>query len=230
MLNFYFFHIGNDPILPDMMISSIRNTNTKSKVFQITDRFSTKLENVDDCFRFDGYTKNIMKFRMEAYSKVPLLDKSSALFLDTDMLVLKEIEEQDLFKNAEVVFCKREINFNALVNINYNNMNMTEYRNMTLGEAWPFLGCFIGVKDSKPFVEMNYMYNDLERKYKTWYGDQIVLKKYAENNLKKIRTVGEKDYAFVPYRNIISKNTKIAHFKGKDLKKFMKTCYEHFFS
>ena len=39
MINFYFFHIGENVSLPKMMVQSIRITNGNSQIFQITDRF-----------------------------------------------------------------------------------------------------------------------------------------------------------------------------------------------
>jgi len=227
MINFYFFHIGDNISLPKMMVESIRITNVNSQIFQITDRFSPEIKNIDKCFRFDGNIKNIMKFRMEAYSNVELVDNVPALFLDTDMLILKKINHIDLFKKYEVVLCKREIEVDLKVNINFKKMNMVEYKNSTMVEAWPYLGCFIAIKNSKCLNQMNEIYNKLETKYKIWYGDQIALKKFADFNY--VDCVGENEYAYIPNNIKVPENAKILHFKGESLKNLMKEYFINYF-
>ena len=229
MIDFYFFHIGNDNDLAQMMINSIKFTNKNSKIYQLTDKNTPQIDKVDDCYRFDGNKNNIMKFRMEAYSKTQLNKNRYSLFLDTDMLVLKKLNLSKYFKNSEVLLCKREINVHQIVNIDFNNMDMQEYNNKSVGEVWPYLGCLIGVKNSSSLIRMNQMYNNLEEKYKIWYGDQIILKTFVHQNYSKTSFVGELEYAHVPSDNKISKDTKIIHFKGNRLKPYMKICYEYFF-
>ncbi|MDA9164941.1 hypothetical protein N9O66_03175 [Alphaproteobacteria bacterium] len=229
MIDFYFFHIGDEIDLPKMLVNSILKTNKNSRVFQLTDKITKKIDNTYDCYRFNGDKNSIMKFRMEAYSKTFLNNGRFSIFLDTDMLVLKEINLNKLFGKSDLILCKRELNANLLVNIDFNNMNMKEYEGKTMIEAWPYLGCFIGVKDSKTLIEMNQMYDNLENKYKLWYGDQIILKKYALENPRKTSFIGENEYACVPVNNKISKQANIIHFKGKKLKPYMKTCYQYFF-
>lgn len=229
MIDFYFFHIGDDTDLPKMMINSIRKTNKGSKIFQLTDEETNQIKSTDNCYRFNGDTSSIMKFRMEAYSKTPLNKDRFSIFLDTDMLVLKEINLSKMFQKSDLILCKREFNSNQLVNIHFNDMNMEEYEGKTMGESWPYLGCFIGVSNNKNLIEMNQMYNNLEQKYKFWYGDQIVLKDFALKNKTKTAFVYESEYAYLPLNNKISKQAKIVHFKGKKLKSYMKTCYQYFF-
>ena len=74
---------------------------------------------------------------------------------------------------------------------------------------------------------MNKMYNELEDKYKHWYGDQTVLKKFAFDNPSLISIVSEKEYADLPLNCTINQNAKILHFKGQ-LKPLMKTFYKFF--
>lgn len=229
MIDFYFFQIGDEAELAKMMISSIRQTNKSSRIYQLTDKKTKKIKTTDGCYRFDGNTNTIMKFRMEAYSKTILNKGRFSIFLDTDMLVLKEIKLNNLFEKSDLVLCKRELNATQLVNINFNDMNMEEYKGKMMFEAWPYLGCFIGVNNSENLIKMNQMYNELEQKYKLWYGDQIVLKKFALENPTKTSFVNETEYAYLPLNNRISKQAKIIHFKGKKLKSYMKTCYQYFF-
>ena len=115
-----------------------------------------------------------MKFRFEAFSKINLDSKTSNLFIDEDMLIINKIEPNEIFNGYETTFCKRYFNTKSLVNIDFQNLNMTEYKNKTL--LWPFMGCFIATKNQNLYSDMDKMYEQLDEKYKFWYGDQIVLK------------------------------------------------------
>ena len=52
MLSFYFFHIGDDKDLPEMLVHSLKISNSGCKVYQISDYDSPEVSNVDKCFRF----------------------------------------------------------------------------------------------------------------------------------------------------------------------------------
>ena len=233
MINFYFFHVGGDVSLPKMLVGSIKISNPKSKIYQITDNDSPELEQLDGCFRFNGIKENIMKFRMETYASINIKKSENAIFLDTDMLVVKELNEKILFKENDIVFCQRQFNFNVPVNINYNNLDMVEFKNMKMGEAWPYLGCFLAIKNKNPIHIMNEMYDILDEKYKFWYGDQIILKKFASKFSEKITFVLENEYACVPdalfgnKNKSILKNVYILHFKGKQYKNIMVKSFNH---
>lgn len=233
MLSFYFFHIGQDIFLPKMLVCSIKISNPLSKIYQITDNDSPEVEKIDGCIRFNGNKENIMKFRMETYASLDVKKNENAIFLDTDMLVVKKINEKSLFKQNDIVFCKRQFDYDSLVNIDYNNLNMLEFQNMKMGEAWPYLGCFLAIRNKNSISIMNEMYNILDEKYKRWYGDQIVLKKFASRFPKKITFVEENEYACVPgalfanKNKPISKNVHILHFKGKKYKNIMVKSYNH---
>ena len=234
MLNFYFFHIGDDKDLPEMLVHSIKISNSDCKVYQISDYDSPEISKVDKCFRFEGNVSNIMKFRMESYSKINLEKDIPTIFLDTDMLVVKKLNEKKMFKNKNIVFCKREMHSDKYINLNYDDLNMIEFKNKKLGDVWPYLGCFFAIKNINPFIEMNKMYDLLDEKYKYWYGDQTILKQYVINDKKNITFVGENEYAclpealFGPNGNNIRQKLNILHFKGKKFKKLMIKSYKHF--
>ena len=65
MIDFYFFHIGDETDLPYMMINSIRKTNKDSRIFQLTDKKTNQIKITDDCYRFDGNKNSLMKLRFE---------------------------------------------------------------------------------------------------------------------------------------------------------------------
>ena len=233
MLNFYFFHVGQDIFLAKMLVGSIKISNPSSKIYQITDNDSPEVQQIDGCLRFNGKNENIMKFRMETYASINIKQGKNAIFLDTDMLVVKELNEKILFKENDIVFCERQFDSENEVNVNYNDLNMYEFKNMKMGEAWPYLGCFLAIRNKNPIYRMNKIYNILDEKYKRWYGDQIVLKIFASRFPKEITFVGENQYACVPgalfanKNKSISKNVHILHFKGKKYKNIMVKSYNH---
>ena len=233
MINFYFFHVGSDVSLPEMLVGSIKISNPKSKIYQITDNDSPEVEQLDGCFRFNGNKENIMKFRMETYASINLKKGENAIFLDTDMLVVRELKEKILFKEKDIVFCQRQFDYENLVNVDYEDLNMLEFKNMKMGQAWPYLGCFLAIRNENPIFRMNEIYNILDEKYKRWYGDQIVLKKFASRFSNKITFVGENEYACVPRalfdnkNKSTSKNVYILHFKGKNYKNIMVKSYNY---
>ena len=57
-----------------------------------------RIEQLDGCFRFNGNKENIMKFRMETYSSINIKRNENAVFLDTDMLVVRELKEKIILK------------------------------------------------------------------------------------------------------------------------------------
>lgn len=227
MTQFYFLHIGSINDIVQMFIQSIRITNPNSKITQITDMRSDKISDVDSCIRHEGDVSDLMKFRTEAFSKVEFENNTSNIFLDTDMLVIKKINTELLFNQSPSVLCQRFYDVDEPVNFNYMNLKMFENINKKLGDVWPILGCFIALKKENVFKEVNDIYNQLEKKYYKWYGDQIALKIFYEKNKKNIKLVNEKIYANAyPDENYL--DSYILHFKGSK-KKTMKDFFNNIF-
>ena len=88
-INFVFLHVGEDT-RPNLLVKSIRKYFEKSYIYQCTDLASKEVDGVDKVFRYDGDVKNIMRFRLEAFSSLNLEEK--AIYLDTDMLVIKKFD------------------------------------------------------------------------------------------------------------------------------------------
>ena len=75
---------------------------------------------------------------------------------------------------------------------------------------------------------MDKMYEQLDEKYKFWYGDQIVLKDYHKIFNQSINLVEEFEYANLDTNVNSFQNIKIMHFKG-NRKINMKNFYLHYF-
>lgn len=211
-----------------MMVDSIKKTNPQSKVIQVTDISSPEVDQIDDCLRFNLNISQLMKFRFEAYSRIKLEKNISNLFIDSDMLIMRPLKNLNILLKKDIILCKRQINIYAKVNTNLHNLNMTEYKNKTAIEAWPYLGCFIAMSNKNYFEEMNKMYNKLPEKYKFWYGDQIILKDYSDSHSELTSCVGELQYACLPTINS-QNDVNIFHFKGNN-KSLMIDYYNNFFA
>ena len=223
-VDFAFFHVGEDFTLPKMLCESIRITNPNSNIIQLTDKKTPILrELVTKFLRVDGNKDNLMFLRSKAYQSYKI-DKPT-LFLDTDMLVIKEIHETDIFKDHNLVLCEREFqrklkgdNFNAYLLEN----DLQEFTNQTLYEVFPILGCFIGARKTQLLKTIHELYSKYSDNKKKWNGDQFALKEIYHNNKDKIDLISENKVAYPILRDDNWQDTLIIHFKGKLVKNQMK--------
>jgi len=230
-VDFAFFHVGEDFTLPKMLCESIRITNPNSNIIQLTDKRTPILsELVTKFLRVDGNKDNLMFLRSKAYQSYKI-DKPT-LFIDTDMLVIKEIDENNIFKNNDLVLCEREfqkdLNDNAFKKYLINN-NLHEYINQSLYEIFPILGCFIGARKTQLLEIAHELYSKYSDNKKKWNGDQFALKEIYQNNKDKIDLIGENKIAYPIRRDEEFQNAFIIHFKG-NLKIMMKPYFDRIFN
>jgi len=231
-VDFAFFHVGEDFTLPKMLCESIRITNPNSNIIQLTDKRTPILsELVTKFLRVDGNKDNLMFLRSKAYQSYKI-DKPT-LFIDTDMLVIKEINENNIFKNNDLVLCEREfqkdLNDNTFKKYLINN-NLHEYINQSLYEIFPILGCFIGARKTQLLEIAHELYSKYSDNKKKWNGDQFALKEIYQNNKDKIDLISENKVAYPILRDDDWQNTFIIHFKGKLVKNQMKPYFDRIFN
>ena len=219
-IEFVFFHVGEDISLPSSLVSSIKQTNPKSTILQLTDLVSPEVNGVNEVHRYQLPTEFIMMARSEAYANLPS-STNLRVFLDTDMLVVNELQTQEFQETCDVYFCRRFYDTDRPVNIDFRDMAMHEYSGVTMGEAWPFLGCFIASRDSTYLGKIHGEMKRLDSKYQKWYGDQIALAKLARQGYANVGEVSEEVYAHLYDGNleklmssIFQGAVKIIHFKG----------------
>ena len=215
-INFVFLHVGEDT-RPNLLVKSIRYFFEKSYIYQCTDLASKEVDGVDKVFRYDGDVKNIMRFRLEAFSSLNLEEK--AIYLDTDMLVIKKFDID--ISHCDAILCKRSFDLDKLFHTSFRGMDLSEYQNMTLGDVYPFLGCFTVTKSPALWKEAFNIQKSLDKKFHYWYGDQEALKIIKAKNMFNIDTVDESIFACLPEQVDEFNLPNIIHFKGAARKNFM---------
>lgn len=225
-VDFAFFHVGEDFTLPKMLCESIRITNPNSNIIQLTDKKTPILrELVTKFLRVDGNKDNLMFLRSKAYQSYKI--DQPTLFLDTDMLVIKEIDENKIFNDKNYIFLERF--YDGLINPQYLKMHKLEqFSGKTWKQFCPFLGCFIGAKDQIILKEIHKNYIKLDPHYRKWNGDQMALnetfKKFNE-----IELANEKYYANPIKEDVNLDDIFILHFKGNK-KDMMKNYFDKIFN
>ena len=215
-INFVFLHVGEDT-RPNLLVKSIRKYFENPYIYQCTDLATKEVDGVDKVFRYDGDTKNLMTFRLEAFSSLNIEEK--AIYLDTDMLVINKFDID--INHCDAILCKRSFGLDKLFNASFRGMDLSEYKNMTLGDVYPFLACFTVTKSSTFWKEAFNILKSLDKKFHFWYGDQEALKKIAASNKFKISTVEEAIFACLPEEINHSLLPNLIHFKGPSRKSLM---------
>ena len=216
-MNFIFLHVGLD-IRPYFLVKSIRKFFKEATIIQCTDLTTQKVEGVDELIRHDGDTSNLMTFRLEVFSLIDI--KKQCVFLDTDMLVLKEFNLDNYFE-SDVVLCKRSFGLDSVFNTSFRGMDLSEYKNQTLGAVYPYLACFTLVQSKEFWKETDTILKLLDNKFHFWYGDQEALKKIAVSNKFKISTIEEAIFACLPEEINHNFLPNLIHFKGPSRKSLM---------
>jgi len=203
----------------DNFLNSIRNYHPNSKIIQCTNLSTHIFSEVDEVVKYDFDTTKLMEARIKSYSKLNISEPS--IYLDTDMLIMRPIPFELFIDKAEVILLNRSFDKDVSLPVRFRGCNFEKHLKGTLNEIYPYIGCFIICKTGKFWETFNKYYNNLEDKYKFWFGDQEILKKIVLENKFKFAFLQESDFACPPHH--INKDIRpyIIHFKGKDSKKLI---------
>jgi hypothetical protein len=214
--DFVFFHIG-DTTSPKLLTKSIKKFNPDSKIFYITDKKNANIDGVTNTIRIDCNPKELMTSRILGFSELKL--NSPAIYIDTDVLIIKKIPNE-LFNQKQIYLCKRSFLFDQKINTSFKNMDLSEYKNKTLGEVYPFVACFTYAANYKFWEECYKILINLNKKFHYWYGDQEALRIINDQKKFNIDYLDESLICSPP--EIINKNKVYSiHFKGLHRKKLM---------
>ena len=150
VLRVAFLHVGQDTILPRIMIRSIRQFNPDARVTQCSDRATPEVSGVDEVVRLDGDTGRLMTFRLRSFAGLPISEPT--LFLDTDMVCVDRIDAVSELSEYDVSVCVREFNKDMLFDPRAMDIDLREYEGRTLDEVYPYLACAVIAKNSRILV------------------------------------------------------------------------------
>jgi hypothetical protein len=218
MKTIVFLQVGDDPNV-ELMVKSIKLLNPSAHIIQCSDLNTNKIYGVTEVFRLDSNFENLMTFRLEAFYKLKLTEP--AIYMDTDMLVTDEIFTDQLLQDAEAALCHRSFGRNALINISFRNMDLSEYSNKTLSEVYPILACFTVTKSYKFWQDCYDNLLQLDKKFHWWYGDQEAMRNVVNSGKFTTRYLPESQVACLPEFLKTSSSPICLHFKGAQRKGLM---------
>ncbi len=219
-MTFVFLHVGDEAITPTYFVKSIRQTLPEADVIQCTDEQTPEIEGVTRVCRYAGDSKNLMTFRLLAFSSLNL--EGAVAYTDTDMLMIRPIDPEKVLGDYDVAVCERSFDRERIFNKSFRNMDFSEHRNKTMAEAYPYLACFTAVRGNAFWQDC---YDELQRlptKFHSWYGDQEAIRNIVARGAYRIKTVPEGIYGCLPdYLNQTVGSPRMLHFKGEQRKKPM---------
>jgi hypothetical protein len=220
MIRFAFFYAGSNISEADMLVRSIKLSNPESEILQISNNDTNQVRGVTQLSRFNYPVTEfnhieVTKHRLECYSQLSF-DNTPTIFLDTDMLVIKKITHDDIFKFADNVFLKRW--WNATINRPDPLDPLHSYHNKTLNDIWPYIACFIACQSDQLLKDLYSIIDQLSNEQKGWTIDQHAIKKLVESNKHSVATVSEYIYGCLPDQVDANLSyAKILHFKGNNI-------------
>ena len=221
MTTFVFLHVGDDPVA-ELLVQSINRTNPDARLIQCTDPLNGQVTGTTDIYRHDGDTSNLMTFRLEAFSSLGL--QEPAIYLDTDMLVLTELNSEDILAGTDVACCERSFGRDSIINASFRGMDLSEYKDKTLGEVYPILAAFTVTRTFDFWAACSKRLLELDDKFHFWYGDQEAMRDVVRLNKFDLRLIPESVFACLPEFSL-STSPKLLHFKGAQRKKLMSTVW-----
>lgn len=214
-------HVGAELDTPQMMVDSIRLTNKSPFIIQCSDLNTKKVNGVNEVFRLPVDTSKLMTARLELFQGLKLSEP--AIYLDTDMLVIRSIPVEDIVGDRRFAVCRRVFDRQTPFNQEMRGQVFDEYARLPLGAVFPFLACTTITKDSSFWFMCNRVLDYLDPKYKTWYGDQEAIKHVVhQHRPDEFEFLPEDIFACLPeYTGSIRSKHSILHFKGHHRKPSM---------
>lgn len=219
-----FFHVGPDLSMPSMLAKTIRLTNPTAEIIQCTDRRTPTVEGVDRVHRDDLDTNRLMTARLQVFSNLGL--NHPAIYLDTDMLVIKPIDVLSLLEDKRVSFCSRSFNFYGSFTGFQRGLDFSEYAGRPLGEVYPYVACSTATQDHSVWGELVTTLHSLDPKFAVWYGDQEAMKVWAKTQPSQMKIHPESRFGCLPEESAHLNDASVLHFKGLARKDQMYKVFE----
>jgi hypothetical protein len=165
MITVAFFHVGQDGLLPSIMVATVRRAMPTARILQLTDEDTSPVTGADEVIRrpYDGV--HLMHFRLVHLAELAPCD---AVFLDTDVMVQRNLAP--LFEwEFDVALTVREAGVidpdgvDVTIDMPYNNGVM-----LSKASGWEF------------WREAERYCAKLSSEQRRWYGEQRAVKAVAD--------------------------------------------------
>lgn len=217
-MKFIFLHVGTD-IRPELLVKSIRRFSPGAEIIQCTSSPEYRVPGIDRLFLEDGDTSNLMTYRLQVFSNLGL--NSPAIYLDTDILITRKPNIEALLGDKEVAVCRRSFSNEAPINTSFRGMDLSEYKDKTLGQVYPYLASFSITKTHRFWDDCKDRLSKIDKKFHYWYGDQEAIRGVIQENNYSYRNLDEFTVSCLPEYLHIYKNPIAVHFKGPARKELM---------
>jgi len=168
-----FFWVGEIAV-PALLVTSIRHAmGQEIEIVQLSDRSTARVAGVTVC-RNMKLSPNIMVARLEAYSSLPVTQPT--LFLDADMLVLRDFDLPALSENEVGVTLRSERDDVSFGEGTREWREYPEFRGRTAADVMPYVYSFVYARSEVLFVRQLNALRKLPKRFHQWYGDQVTLK------------------------------------------------------
>lgn len=224
-LQFAFFWVGQDILIPKALVDSIRFIYGKDAyIYQLSDKKTESIKDVDEVLR-DKLPNEIMLARLRAYSLVVTQNKT--IFLDADSLVINKLKLPEFDKYR--AFLVRRDDQTSVINHNYPEY-YPEFFNKKFIDVMPILfGIVITPDGGKLFSSLFEIALKLPERFHRWYGDQMAIAQEWNQSKESYLLLTQEEYLFitrtalkkVQLANLIKNGVKIITFKGPHSKQFI---------
>jgi hypothetical protein len=217
-MKFVFLHVGTD-IRPELLVKSIRRFSPGAEIIQCTSSPEYRVPGIDRLFLEDGDTSNLMTYRLQVFSSLGL--DSPAIYLDTDILITRKPNIEAMLGDKEVAVCRRSFSNEALINTSFRGMDLSEYKDKTLGQVYPYLASFNITKTHRFWDDCKDHLEKIDKKFHYWYGDQEAIRDVIQEENYSFRNLDEFTVSCLPEYLHIYKSPIAIHFKGPARKELM---------
>ena len=220
---FVFLHVGADTQLPRLLTASIRRLQPGARVIQCADDATPEILAVDRVHRMKGDVSRLMTFRLGAFASLQLT--GPAIYLDTDMLCVGQVDPAQALGANEAAVCRREFDRDALFNTGFRGMDLRQYEGCTLDAVYPYLACATVTRDAAFWASCLRELEQMPEQFHRWYGDQEALRKVVDEGAYRVGHLPESRFARLPDRPVpTGTDVRLLHFKGAARKALMLSC------
>lgn len=225
-MTFVFLHVGPQVLYPTLLVRSIRRLKPDAEIIQCADAGTPEIEGVTRVFRYGDNSDDLIMFRLRCYLALGL--EEPAAYIDGDMLLIRPFNVAGILGECDVAVCERSFLADTPFNSEFRDMDLSEYDDKTVGEVYPYLGCFIATRDHAFWADCYDVMKNLPPKFHRWFGDQEAIRTVAERGDHSVKLLPESMFACLPeFVDTSVEFPCLVHFKGSRRKQLQVQWAEH---